>query len=159
MKYFQSHFSHFKLSISHSDLLSLLLSSSGGGMKTQTMSLGFQCSNCPFKSSSKKGIKVGKKLFWESVIILFSKGAREPNPREGQASVWNGIIFSRHLFISSKSDKVVKSNLKVDQSRSALQSVRLLPWESLEIKIYIRNNSALFVTDLMKVSSHCLLHS
>jgi len=33
-------------------------SSSGGGMKTQTMSLGFQCSSCPFKSSSKKGIKV-----------------------------------------------------------------------------------------------------
>jgi len=33
-------------------------SSSGGGtMKTQTMSLGFQCSSCPFKSSSKKGIK------------------------------------------------------------------------------------------------------
>ena len=40
-----------------------LLSSKSGGMKTQTMSLGFQCSNCPFKSSSKKGIKVWKTSF------------------------------------------------------------------------------------------------
>ena len=60
-KYFQIHFSgtffHFLCRCNM-----FLRSSKSGGMKTQTMSLGFQCSNCPFKSSSKKGIKVWKNL-------------------------------------------------------------------------------------------------
>ena len=69
-KYFLS---QFPISFVH--LINMfLLSSKSGGMKTQTMSLGFQCSNCPFKSSSKKGIKVWKTSFelnLENVMQFF----------------------------------------------------------------------------------------
>ena len=48
----------FRLNGSSNNPMIFFSSGGGGLMKTQTMSLGFQCSSCPFKSSSKKGIKV-----------------------------------------------------------------------------------------------------
>ena len=78
-------------------------------------------SSAPTAPSSppvRRGSRFGKTLL-RKCKHNFSKGAWEPNPRERQASVWNGNLFCRQLFISSKPDKYVKSHLKLDTSHSA----------------------------------------